>query len=344
MNTQKRTPVTIVTGFLGSGKTTLLNNILNGAHGKRIAVIENEFGEVSVDDALLVDDQLVFKMANGCLCCSSNGDLVRTLEMLASRRDEFDQIIIETTGIANPAPVVATLMNNEDFAAAFELDAVVTTVDAKHLGAHAESKECKEQIAFADILILNKLDLVSADEAKSVVALLKKLNGLAVLHKSERSNVCFEAILEQRAFSAELPAEKPDLSPSDHCGHDHCEHNHHHDHDHDHDAGQNDNQLHARHHDEDIQSVGLQVNGCVDRIRFNSWFGKLIQNQGENLYRCKGILDIGGARVVIQSVHRLVETSESAWTDGQQQTRMVFIGKNLNREELIAGFKSCMAT
>jgi G3E family GTPase len=332
-----RIPVTIVTGFLGSGKTTLLNHVLNGAHGKRIAVIENEFGEVSIDDALLVEsNQTIFKMSNGCLCCTINGHLVRTLNELIARRSEFDYVIIETTGVANPAPVVQTFMVNEDIAEAFALDAVVTTIDAKHIGEHIENKECKEQVAFADILILNKIDLVTTDEAEAVVTKLRSLNGLAVIHRTERSNIALAAILDQHAFSSEAVGEDHDEHGHDHegCGHEHngetCDHDHGH--------------LHSHHHDDDVQSVGYVLSGDIDKARFNTWFGQLIQNNGDRLYRCKGILSIAGEtnKTILQTVHRVVEvTSSSAWKEGERLSKIVFIGKDLKRDELLAGFKGC---
>ena len=261
MNTQTtRIPVTIVTGFLGSGKTTLLNHVLNGAHGKRIAIIENEFGEVSIDDALLVEsNQTIFKMSNGCLCCTINGDLVRTLTDLIARRSEFDYVIIETTGVANPAPVVQTFMVNEEIAEAFALDAVVTTIDAKHIGEHIENKECKEQVAFADILILNKLDLVTTDEAEAVVTKLRSLNGLAVIHRTARSNIALDAILDQQAFSSEAIGHDHDEHGHDHkgCGHDHdgetCDHDHGH--------------LHSHHHDDDVPAPPLARDLAAEQKR-----------------------------------------------------------------------------
>lgn len=345
-----RIPVTIVTGYLGSGKTTLLNHLLNGAHGKRIAIIENEFGEVSIDDALLDEsNQTIFKMSNGCLCCTVNGDLVRTLTELTVRRNEFDYVIIETTGVANPAPVIQTFMVNEDITEAFVLDAVVTTVDAKHFGVHLESKECKEQVAFADILILNKHDLITAAETENVIATLRGVNGLAVIHKAERSNVALDDILNRQAFSGETAGgHDNDNKHDDHtdCYHDHegddhtsCGHNHDHDqHEHGH--------LHTHHHDEDVQSVGTQLPGALDRTLFNAWFSQLIQSQGDQLYRSKGILNIAGEpnKVILQTVHRVVEvTIGSAWPAGERLSKIVFIGKDLKRDELLVGFKGCAA-
>lgn len=351
MQTSPRIPVTIVTGFLGSGKTTLLNRVLSEAHGKRIAIIENEFGEVSIDDALLADaNQTVFKMSNGCLCCTVNGDLVATLLELTKRRGEFDYVIIETTGVANPAPVVQTFMLNEDIADAFVLDAVVATVDAKHVLLHLASKECKEQIALADIILLNKLDLVDASEVDLVEQKLRALNALAVLHKTERSNVALAQILDQGLFAGAMPTK---ADPDKAHAHDHDEHSHEcrehehgeHDHadcDHDHHDG---GHLHAHHHDEDVVSVGCELPGELSRERFNAWFGPLIRTQGDRIYRCKGVLSVANdsKKVVLQAVHSVVEvTSGGDWAQEKRLSRIVFIGKDLNADEIVAGFKSCL--
>lgn len=358
MQTSPRIPVTIVTGFLGSGKTTLLNRVLSEAHGKRIAIIENEFGEVSIDDALLVDaNQTVFKMSNGCLCCTVNGDLVATLLELSKRSDEFDYVIIETTGVANPAPVVQTFMLNEDIADAFVLDAVVATVDAKHVLLHLASNECKEQIALADIILLNKLDLVDASEVELVEQKLRALNTLAVLHKTERSNVALAQILDQGLFAGAMPAkaESDKAHAHDHDDHEHCEHDHG-DCDHDHDAHDHGGEacdhdhhdgghLHAHHHDEDVVSVGCELPGELSRERFNAWFGPLIRTQGDRIYRCKGVLSVANdsKKVVLQAVHSVVEvTSGGDWAQEKRLSRIVFIGMDLNADEIVAGFKSCL--
>jgi len=362
MQTSRRIPVTIVTGFLGAGKTTLLNRVLSEAHGKRIAIIENEFGEVSIDDALLVDaNQTVFKMSNGCLCCTVNGDLVATLLELSQRRSEFDYVIIETTGVANPAPVIQTFMLNEDIADAFVLDAVVAAVDAKHVLLHLASKECKEQIALADIILLNKLDLVDASEVELVEQKLRALNTLAVLHKTQRSNIALAQILDQGLFAGAMTTKaEPDKTHAhDHDDHEHCEHDHaSHDHacDHDHDAHDHGDEacghdhhggghLHSHHHDEDVTSVGCELLGDLSKERFNAWFGLLIRSQGDRIYRCKGVLSIANDsnKVVLQAVHSVVEvTTGGDWAQEKRLSRIVFIGKDLNADEIVAGFKSCL--
>lgn len=349
-NTQnKRIPVTLLTGFLGAGKTTLLSRILKDSHGKRVAVIENEFGEVSIDDSLLADtDQEVIKMSNGCLCCTTSGDLVKALLGLAERRDEFDYVVIETTGVANPAPVVQTFLLNEEIAESFELDAVVTLVDAKHIGLHISSKECKEQIALADIVVLNKIDLISADEVDAAEAKVRSLNALAVLHRTVNSGLSIEQILDQGAFS-KAPVVSEHKHDHDHehgqcCDHDH-DHSDGHSCSHDHDHDQQD--LDSHHHDEDITSVGFELSGDLDQAAFNKWFGSLISLQGDQIYRCKGILSIAGknARVIVQTVHRVSDvTTGSAWAGSARVSKIVFIGKNLDRENLWQGLNGCLST
>jgi G3E family GTPase len=353
-----RTPVTLLTGFLGSGKTTLLKHILSGSHGLRIAIIENEFGEVSIDDELLSGSaKTVLKLDNGCLCCTSNGDLVQTLLDLDERRGEFDYIIIETTGVANPAPVVQTLLLNEDLAESFRLDAVVTLVDANHLPLHIQSKECVEQIALADIVILNKTDLVDEEALEKIEDIIAKKNKLARVHKTQRGAIELAKILNQSAFSEtkmlaalELEADhdhQHEHTHGDHdCGSGTCNHVHH-DHDHDHSHDHEPNHSLSRHsHDEDISSVGLVLAGSLDAGRFNAWFAKLIQDRGDSIFRIKGILSVADRadRVVVQTVHRVSEvTSGPSWGKEDRESKIVFIGKGLDRASLLQDLTSCLA-
>jgi G3E family GTPase len=208
MNNQK-IPVTILTGFLGSGKTTLLNRILSENHGKKIAVIENEFGEVGVDNELVIGaDEEIFEMNNGCICCTVRGDLIRILTRLTKRKDKLDMILVETTGMANPAPVAQTFWVDEDLKEQFSLDAIITMVDAKHVHLHInDSDECKEQIAFADIVILNKLDLVSAEESKQTQSTIRSMNAMCEIYPTTDAAVDLQKILNVQAFNLDAKIE-----------------------------------------------------------------------------------------------------------------------------------------
>src|ERR1043165_4639324 len=245
--TLTKTPVTVLTGYLGAGKTTLLNRILTESHGKRYAVIVNEFGEIGIDNYLIVGaDEEVFEMNNGCVCCTVRGDLIRVLSGLMKRKGKFDAIIVETTGLADPAPVAQTFFVDEDVRARTELDSVTTVVDAKHLPLRlADSREAAEQVAFADQIILNKTDLVSEAELEAVERAIRTLNPLAPIFRAQRSNVPLEDVLGRHSFDlARIEELEPDfLNPAhgepghvhdEHCGHDHHHDAHGSDHDHDH--------------------------------------------------------------------------------------------------------------
>jgi G3E family GTPase len=352
-----KTPVTVLTGFLGAGKTTLLNRILTEPHGKKYAVIVNEFGEIGIDNDLVVDsDEEVFEMNNGCICCTVRGDLIRIIGNLMKRRDRFDAIIIETTGLADPAPVAQTFFVDEDISRRARLDAVVTLVDARHVQERLkDTKEAKEQIAFADIILLNKTDLVSAQELEMIEKLLRRLNPLASIHRTARSEIALDKILNRGAFDLERILElEPRFLNKD--GHDHHEHGHDHDHaacdhdhgkcDHDHDHEHHD---HGHHHDhlEGITSIALQSEKPLDIDRFDAWIGDVLMNQGADILRSKGILRFkdNPSRFVYQAVHMIKEGAfQRPWKEGENQnSRIVFIGRNLKTDELKKGFESCVA-
>ncbi len=345
MTETPRTPVTVLTGYLGAGKTTLLNRILSEDHGKRYAVIVNEFGEIGIDNDLIVGaDEEVFEMSNGCVCCTVRGDLIRVLQGLAKRKGGFDAIVVETTGLADPGPVAQTFFVDEDVKAKTKLDSVTTVVDAKHITARLDdSREAREQIAFADQIVLNKTDLVPEAELKAVEARIRRLNPLAPIHRAERSNVPLDAILGRGSFDLEriLDLEPEFLNPAHgepgHVHDDDCEHDHdHHGHDH-----------HDHVHDDDIKGVSLSYDAPLNATAVSRWLSELLAQQGPDILRAKGILNVTGEdrRLVFQAVHMILEGDlQRAWKPDEPRTsRMVFIGRNLDPAALKAGFEACAA-
>ena len=355
-------PVTVLTGYLGAGKTTLLNRILSEDHGRRYAVIVNEFGEIGIDGELVVGaDEEVFEMNNGCVCCTVRGDLIRVLHGLMKRQASaargFDAIIIETTGLADPGPVAQTFFVDEEVKARARLDSVTTVVDAKHvLLSLSDSREAREQIAFADQIILNKTDLVSEDDLRMIEGRLRRLNPLATIHRAVRSRVPLDAVLGRGGFDLErIVALEPEFLNPDHgeAGHVHderCEHDHpgHGDHVHAHDHPGGHAGGHAgRLHDDDIRGVSLTLARPVDGTKMTRWLNELLAAQGPDILRAKGIVDVAGEprRLVFQAVHMMLEGDlQRPWRDGEtRESRMVFIGRNLDDEALKAGFAACAA-
>jgi G3E family GTPase len=357
----KPIPVTVLTGYLGAGKTTLLNRILTEAHGKKYAVIVNEFGEIGIDNDLIVEsDEEIYEMNNGCVCCTVRGDLIRVVEGLMRRPGRFDGIIVETTGLADPVPVAQTFFMDDDVRAKTELDAVIALVDAKHLPLRLkDSREAEDQIAFADVVLLNKTDLVTPEELAKIEATVRAINPSARIHRTERSNIDLTKVLDQGAFSLEraLENEPHFLDHDDHHDHDHacgpdCGHDHHH-HDHDHHHHDHDHHGHDHHdhapspiHDVTVQSVSLR-GGEMNADRFFPWIQKITQTEGPNILRLKGIIAFKDdpERYVVQGVHMIIEGDhQRAWKDGEKhESRLVFIGRELDREKLERTFKACEA-
>lgn len=455
----KKIPVTVLTGFLGSGKTTLLNRILSENHGQRIAVIENEFGEIGVDQELVINaDEEIFEMNNGCICCTVRGDLIRILGNLVRRRDQFDRVILETTGMADPGPVAQTFFVDEDIREAFELDGIITLVDAKHISQHwDDSDEVVAQVAFADRILLNKIDLVSESELAAVQERIKRINGLASVLPVHMANVPLDKVLNVGGFDLNRALEKlpaflepeypfewgglfqltegevvyrleagPDdsmsfvyqlLQPEDTVKPV------------DEDSGEHDPVLaqaaeklfthfsspmervshgqnlspgvpwllqlegqdqfefklqvpqtgiyamftqhtpeefsttlvdqsgqalspEASHyynpghsHDDTVSSVGLEFPGSMNGQKLNTWLSMLLQTQGADIFRMKGIVSVKDepVRMVFQGVHMLFDSQAGRlWGDEPRYNRLVFIGRNLDRESMEAGFKSCL--
>jgi G3E family GTPase len=342
-------PVTVLTGYLGAGKTTLLNRILTEDHGKRYAVIVNEFGEIGIDNDLIVDtDEEVFEMNNGCICCTVRGDLIRVVENLAKRKGAFDAIIVETTGLADPAPVAQTFFMDEEVRKMSRLDAVVTVVDAKYLMDRlVDAPEAEDQVAFADVVVLNKTDLVSPAELAEVEATIRQLNPYARIHRTERARVDLDAILDKGAFDLDriltLDPHFLDAGDDHVCGPD-CDHDHHHHHGHDHDHHDHDHHHHR--HDTEVTSVSLR-GGDLDPQKILAWIGDVTQAEGPNILRMKGILAFKDEpkRYVVQGVHMIVEGDlQRDWKPGEaRESRLVFIGRHLKKDDLEKGFQACMA-
>ena len=318
----ERVPVTVLTGYLGAGKTTLLNRILTEQHGKRYAVVVNEFGEIGIDNDLVVEtDEEVFEMNNGCICCTVRGDLIRILTGLMRRKGKFDAILIETTGLADPAPVAQTFFVDEDVQAKAKLDAVVTVVDARNIEARlADSKEAREQIAFADVILLNKTDLATDADLARIEGVIRGINRTAEIHRTRNSVVDLDKVLDRGAFDLDrVLAFEPDFLTG---GHEHS-------------------------HNDDINSISLTAVEPLDENKFNRWISSVLQTKGADILRSKGILSFANQndQFVFQGVHMLMDGDyRRPWApDDPRISRIVFIGRNLDVPALKAGFEACRA-
>ena len=319
-------PVTILTGFLGSGKTTLLNRILKEHHGHRIAVIENEFGEAGIDNELLVQDsdEQIVEMNNGCICCTVRGDLVRILGELHAKRQagqlQFDRVIIETTGLADPAPVAQTFFVDDDISQQYLLDAIVTMVDAKHAPQQLdEHHEAQEQVGFADRILITKTDVVQPDEVAQLRQRLVRMNPRAKIGEARHGVAAIEDLLDIRGFNlhAILEIEPDFLTDVDH------------------------------EHDDDVSSFVFREDKPLDLDRVEDFLGGIVQVYGTRLMRYKGVLNIKGMkqRVVLQGVHMLMGSEEgSPWKPGEKrESKMVFIGRDMPRDVLLDGLAHCVS-
>ena len=316
------TSVTVLTGYLGAGKTTLLNRILSEPHGRRYAVIVNEFGEIGIDNDLIVDaDEEVFEMNNGCICCTVRGDLIRIIEGLMRRPGRFDGILIETTGLADPAPVAQTFFVDEDVREKTRLDSIITVVDARHLpGEIDRAHEAQEQLAFADTIILNKTDLASPEELAAVEARIRRINPTASILRSERCGLDIPSLLDRRAFDLDRILEvEPDFL----------------------------DETHAHEHDDHVTSFSLVERAPLDPERFFPWLQSTVQAFGMDILRLKGIVSFAGDddRYVAQGVHMLLEGNhQRPWREGEERlTRLVFIGRDLPKDIIADGFLKCRA-
>jgi G3E family GTPase len=371
-----RIPVLILTGFLGAGKTTLLNHILTAQHGKRIAVIENEFGEVGIDDALVKDafrgKEEIFEANNGCICCTVRGDLIRILGRLIERKSKFDYVIIETTGLADPAPILQTFFVNKTLSAHFRVDAIVTVVDAKHVGQtldekrhHHQTNEAKEQIAYADKILLNKIDLVTPADIAVVEQRIHHINpGVKILH-CQQSNVPLQAVLDLHSFDLDriLDVEPEFLKDQPDSDHEH-EHGHKEkDHQHEHkekkdktekkekkekkEEGGEKKDKKEKEKEKAVTSVGFTSEKPFDLDKLNTWLGEFLQTRGNDIYRMKGIINIAGLerRFVFHGVHMMMKGEPTfEWEPNQPRvSKIVFIGKGLDKAEISAAFFKCLA-
>ena len=312
-------PVTVITGYLGSGKTTLLNRILTDEHDRKVAVIVNEFGDIGIDSQLVMNaDEEILEMNNGCICCTVRGDLIRLIGNLLEKREKFDHLIIETTGLADPAPVIQSFFVDEIMRSRTELDAVVTVVDAKHVWDHWDSSEAQEQIAFADVILLNKIDLVSPEQVDVLERRIRSANAIAKIHRTQNCELAITSILGVKAFDLKnaLAIDSEFLSED------------------------------AHEHDQTVASISIVESGSVNSGKLTSWLNQLVQVQGQNIFRMKGILNVDDEdrRFVLQGVHMLLEGRPGKpWKPNEnRQNEMVFIGRDLHEVTLKEGFQSCL--
>jgi G3E family GTPase len=354
-------PATILTGFLGSGKTTLLKRVLTEAHGQKIAVIENEFGEENIDNEILVADtnEQIIQMNNGCVCCTIREDLRTTLSELAAKRRKgelnFDRVVIETTGLADPGPVAQTFFMDDEIAESYLLDSILTLVDAKHAEGQLDKRqEARRQVGFADHIFISKTDLVPGAEVDALVHRLKHMNPRAPQQKVHFGEVPIASVFDLRGFNLNAKLEiDPEFLAEDKHEHGHHGHGHGHDHDHDHGHAHHDHapgeacdHPHHHAHDDDVKSFVFRADKPFNAARLEDFLGSIVQVYGPKLLRYKGVLNMKGSdrKVIFQGVHQLMGSDLGPkWAPGEKKlSKMVFIGIDLPQEILAQGLEGCL--
>jgi G3E family GTPase len=340
-------PATILTGFLGSGKTTLLKRVLHEAHGQKIAVIENEFGEENIDSDILVSDtnEQIIQMSNGCICCTIREDLRATLQLLAAKKRkgllDFDRIVIETTGLADPGPVAQTFFMDDEIAETYLLDSILTLVDAKHAQKQLDDRqEARRQVGFADQIFISKTDLVSEDDTEDLSHRLKHMNPRAPQQKVHFGEVAIKDVFDLRGFNLNAKLDiDPDFLKADE--HDHHDHDHH-----DHDHGEHCDHPHHHRHDDDVKSFVFRSEREFDPAKLEDFLGAVVNIYGPRMLRYKGVLAMKGTdrKVIFQGVHQLMGSDLGpVWAPGEQRgSKMVFIGIDLPKDILLQGLEQCL--
>jgi G3E family GTPase len=344
-------PATILTGFLGSGKTTLLKRVLSEAHGQKIAIIENEFGEENIDNDILVSDtqEQIVQMSNGCICCTIREDLRSALQLLAAKKRkgllDFDRVVIETTGLADPGPVAQTFFMDDEIAESYLLDSILTLVDAKHADKQLDDRqEARRQVGFADQIFISKTDLVGKDEVDALVHRLKHMNPRAPQKAVHFGDVPIRDVFDLRGFNLNAKLDiDPDFLKEDE--HDHA-HGHDHDHDHDHEHGEHCDHPHHHAHDDDVKSFVFRSDRAFDPLKLEDFLGAIVNIYGPRMLRYKGVLNMKGTgrKVIFQGVHQLMGSDLGPeWGEGEaRQSKMVFIGIDLPRDIFLQGLEQCL--
>ena len=346
-------PVTILTGFLGSGKTTLLKRVLSEGHGQKIAVIENEFGEENIDNDILVTEskEQVVQMSNGCSCCTSREDLRETLQLLAAKKRkgllDFERVVIETTGLADPGPVAQTFFMDEEIAESYLLDSILTLVDAKHAAQQLNDRqEARRQIGFADQIFISKADLVARDEVDALMHRLKHMNPRAPQKVVHFGEVALSEVFDLRGFNLNAKLDiDPDFLKEEGHGHDH-DHTHVHGESCDHPSHQHADHAHHHHHDDDVKSFVFRAVRPFDPAKLEDFLGAIVNIYGPRMLRYKGVLHMQGTdrKVIFQGVHQLMGSDLGpAWgAEEARMSKMVFIGIDLPQDIFLQGLEQCL--